>query len=166
MTLATAVHRHCLFLMLTVPSCMHPLRTGPDGWQVNPEYDGVSTPRDAQAFLTMEWARVRSRLKRTGAKSWGIRVVEPHFDGVPHWHALMWVEGGQMPLADAMRVCQGDSSKGTICVMAATAEGVGSINRYIAKCAAPDDRSVIVWAARWGFRLFQRFGIWPEGGAA
>ena len=164
--MSRAIQRHCLFLMLTVPSSMHHLRTGPDGRQANPEYDGVSTPRDAQSFLNMEWARVRSRLKRTGAKSWGIRVVEPHFDGVPHWHALMWVEGGQMSLADAMRVCQGDSSKGTISVMAATAEGVGSINKYIAKCAAPDDRRVIDWAATWGFRLFQRFGVWPEGGAA
>jgi len=166
MTLATAVQRHCLFLTLTVPSSMHALRMGLYGRQTNPEYDGVSTPRDAQSFLTMEWECVCARLQSSGAQCWGARVVEPHFDGTPHWHVLMWVEGGQMSLADAIRVCKGDSSKGTISLMAAVAEGLGSINKYIAKCAAPDDRRVIDWAATWGFRLFQRFGVWPEGGAA
>lgn len=163
---SAAIQRHCLFLTLTVPSSMHPLRMGPDGVHANPEYDGVSAPPDAQSFLTMEWARVRNRLKRAGAKAWGIRVVDPHFDGTPQWHGLMWVEGVQLSLPDAMRVCLGDNSKGGISVMTATAEGVGGINKYIAKCAAPDDRRVIDWAATWGFRLFQRFGVWPEGGAA
>lgn len=164
---ANTTASHCLLLTLTAPSRMHALRVGPHGREANPEYDG-STPRDTQAYLRKTWACIRASFKRHGAKCWGIREVEPHFDGTPHWHVLMWVEGGDLSLADAMRVCQGPATdtKNTICVMAPPHEGVGYISKYLAKCVAPDDERVSSWAAVWGLRLFSRFGTWPEGGAA
>lgn len=162
---SAVTHRHCLFMTLTAPSRMHVLRMGPNGRQPNPEHDG-STPQDAHIYLKMMWVRLRTRLKRQGMQCWGIRVVEPHFDGTPHWHALMWLEGAPMSLEDVMRICRDSSFGGSICVMEAAAEGLGYLDKYLAKCASPNDQRVSVWASAWGFRLFHRFGIWPEGGAA
>ena len=91
-----------LFLTLTAPSAMHRMlskewrsKGEPDTADAykaikNPRYDGVSSPRDAQQWLTGQWAKVRSTIKRKGIDTYGFRVAEPHHDGTPHWHALLW----------------------------------------------------------------------------
>lgn len=74
------------FLTLTCPSRFHStLRNG----RRNPKHDG-STPREAQLWLRTMWARARAKLKRMGVEFFGFRVAEPHHDGCPHWHALLW----------------------------------------------------------------------------
>lgn len=57
----------------------------------NPKYDG-STPFEAQAWLCATWARLRAKLDRDGIKLLGFRVAEPHHDGCPHWHMLLWLK--------------------------------------------------------------------------
>ncbi len=92
-----------LFLTLTTPSAMHPMlskvwrkKSDPSDTASaykairNPRYDGVSTPRDAQKWLTGQWAKVRATLARKDLPIYGFRVCEPHHDGTPHWHALIW----------------------------------------------------------------------------
>lgn len=49
-------------------------------------------PRDAQKWLCGTWAKARSKLKRDQIEFFGFRVAEPHHDGCPHWHMLLWVE--------------------------------------------------------------------------
>lgn len=79
-----------LFWTLTTPSRFHSRdhRTG----KRNPRYQAGATPRDAQLWLRERWALVRSRLKNRGARLMGVRVAEPHHDGCPHWHALIWCD--------------------------------------------------------------------------
>lgn len=85
-----------LFWTLTTPSRFHAVRVGGKTAahrpRSNPLYDGISTPRDAQMWLRTMWARARAQLARLGVEVYGFRVAEPHHDGTPHWHALLWVK--------------------------------------------------------------------------
>ena len=75
-----------LFTTNTCPSRFHSQRRGGG---VNPNYDG-STPADGQKWLSTQWARLRAKLAREGLPIMGFRVAEPHHDGCPHWHMLIW----------------------------------------------------------------------------
>lgn len=77
-----------IFATVTAPSAFHPqLFHG----GANPRYAGA-TVREAQDWLCTTWARVRSQLDRDGVKYFGFRVAEPHHDGTPHWHMLLFVK--------------------------------------------------------------------------
>lgn len=90
--LAGALGHRGVFLTLTAPSRFHAvLREGGR----NPRHDG-STPKDAQRWLCDTWARARAKLHRAGVAFYGFRVAEPHHDGCPHWHALLWAAPGQL----------------------------------------------------------------------
>lgn len=84
------------FFTLTCPSHFHAVQSGGKGPKArprpNPRYDGISTPRDAQLWLRQQWARVRAACAREGIAMYGFRVAEPHHDGCPHWHALIWFD--------------------------------------------------------------------------
>ena len=83
------------FITLTCPSRFH-ARTADQAGRVveNPRYDG-STPREAQAHLTRTWANARAKLHRLGVRVYGFRIAEPHHDGCPHWHLLLFVQPDQ-----------------------------------------------------------------------
>ena len=91
---ATAEKHPGLFFTLTVPSRFHAVKVGArasrGGPRPNPLYDGKSTPRDAQLWLRVMWSRARAEMSREGIEVYGFRVAEPHHDGTPHWHALLW----------------------------------------------------------------------------
>ena len=78
----------CLFLTITAPSKYH--ATNKNG-RKNKRSQGFN-PRETQQYLTKQWARCRARLKREEVNFYGIRVVEPHHDGTPHWHASIWLK--------------------------------------------------------------------------
>ena len=75
-----------LFTTNTCPSRFHSQIKG--GGQ-NPKYRGA-TPADGQKWLSTQWARLRAKLARDGLPIVGFRVAEPHHDGCPHWHMLIW----------------------------------------------------------------------------
>lgn len=87
-----------LFLTMTVPSRFHAVivggKTAAAKPRPNPRYDRVNnpTPRDAQMWLRTMWARTRAMMARLGIAAYGFRVAEPHHDGTPHWHCLLWVK--------------------------------------------------------------------------
>jgi Bacteriophage replication gene A protein (GPA) len=76
-----------LFVTVTAPSYFHPQRFHGGA---NPNYGGA-TVREAQQWLCRTWSRVRAQLDRDGVRYFGIRVAEPHHDGTPHWHMLLFV---------------------------------------------------------------------------
>ncbi len=167
------------FYTLTTPSRMHAcLKRGVN----NPKYD-KTTPRQAQDYLTHLWALMRSELHRQGISLYGFRVVEPHHDGTPHWHLMLFMpeehktvvrqimqhyaflENPDEPGAKDHRfkALSIDPNKGT---------AAGYIAKYIAKNIdgyglnqTPDDKTateaaerITTWANTWGIRQFQQIG--------
>ena len=91
--------RDCgLFITLTTPSKYHPLKTTGAGSSpiFNQKWDQHAfTPKDAQRYLVAVWAKIRTTFKDRNLKVYGVRVVEPHHDGTPHWHMMLFTPAAQ-----------------------------------------------------------------------
>jgi len=85
------------FITLTLPSRFH--RTLSASGEVNPKHDDSSV-RDGHRYLSQQWARCRAYLDRHGVVAYGFRIAEPHHDGTPHWHVLLFVSPGHAQLAN------------------------------------------------------------------
>ncbi|MCG6368927.1 replication endonuclease [Vibrio fluvialis] len=76
-----------MFLTLTAPGKYH--NSYQSGGFI-PHWNGAS-PKQTQGYLNNVWQRIRAKLDREGIRWFGLRVAEPHHDGTPHWHLLLWV---------------------------------------------------------------------------
>ncbi|WMS91367.1 replication endonuclease [Pseudoalteromonas sp. HL-AS1] len=76
--------------------------TCPSRFHANSSKWHGETPKDAQNYLTQTWARARSKLKRRGLKYFGVRVVEPHADGCPHWHMMLFMPKNKLQEVNAI----------------------------------------------------------------
>lgn len=78
-----------LFVTVTLPSRFH--CTHSQSGKRNARFDG-STVAVGQRFLCKQWSKLRSYLKRNGFEIYGFRIAEPHHDGTPHWHLLLFMD--------------------------------------------------------------------------
>lgn len=78
-----------LFLTLTLPGRFHPHPTSKTF--LDREWTPREGPRTAWTRLQGDWALLRAHLHNHGVDTFGLRVAEPHKDGCPHLHALIWV---------------------------------------------------------------------------
>lgn len=83
-----------VFLTMTLPSEFHEMKQGKNGKLVpNPKYNGT-TPKEAVKILTKQFAKLRqdrSLKELTKAQRMYYRVNEPHKDGTPHTHILLFI---------------------------------------------------------------------------
>lgn len=75
------------FYTVTAPSKYHAVHSG--GGFVS-QWNAAS-PRQTQKYLCGVWAKARAAFSRAGISVFGFRVVEPHHDGTPHWHMLLFM---------------------------------------------------------------------------
>lgn len=179
----------CDFITITCPSKYHATRYLPAKKTriANPKYQGFS-PRDGQQYLVKVWSRVRAEFQRHGIKPVGFRVAEPHADGCPHWHMLLFIErkkSGDMWRVIRKHACKEDAFE---LVTKNAFEGrfdrkvidpeqgsaAGYIAKYIAKNVSMtgiDDfdndqggsitealERAVSWSRVWGIRQFQQQG--------
>ncbi len=169
-----------VFFTLTCPSKFHAQLHG--GGR-NSKFNGA-TPREAMEHLNDMWGQIRAKWSREGIKAYGFRVCEPHHDGTPHFHFILYfhpddIERAKRVFVDYAFKVDGlesgadkhrcdvidiDPKKGT---------GAGYIAKYIAKNIDgfeldTDDEAgvsakdgavrVLAWASVWGIRQFQQIG--------
>jgi len=177
-----------LFLTVTCPSRMHKWNSAGNGKVFeNAKYDGT-TPKEAQAYLSKCYARIRAKLARYGVSVYGFRIVEPHHDSCPHWHILMFCEpwakrriisvfrsymladSGEEKGADVHRVKVEviDWSRGTAAgyvakYVAKNIDGTHVENDLFGNPAIEAAARVEAWASTWGIRQFQQIGGAPVG---
>lgn len=181
---ATENGHQALFLTLTAPSQFHAQHS--QGGQ-NGKWNGAS-PKQTQAYLNKVWAQYRALLKKRAIKFYGMRVAEPHHDGTPHWHLLMYVakehveEVSRLFREKALEL-DGDEAgaKKHRCKVELCDPGKGSATAYIVKYISKNlgglgetdyvsdevdglsfkDNAgrVRAWASMWRIRQFQFYGV-------
>ncbi|GLS03478.1 hypothetical protein GCM10007860_06220 [Chitiniphilus shinanonensis] len=145
------------------------------------------TARDVQDYLCRLWARARAQFKKHGITPFGIRVTEPHHDGCPHWHLLLWVAKDRATKMLAIlraKALEEDGTEAGAAEHRMTVEeidprkgsAVGYISKYLAKNIDghrmdTDDESglsaehgadrVAKWASNHRIRQFQAMGTPP-----
>lgn len=186
-----------LFITLSAPSKFHPMRQVKNqrGQLVrveeNPKYKGA-TPRDAQAWLNKTWSLIRSALDRLEIRCYGFRVVEPHSDGCPHWHQLLFFSAENIEQVKSIfkkyslrtDADEAGAAKYRLKIVLIDKErgsAAGYIAKYISKSIdgshIDDDllgnsgfeaaERICAWASSWGVRQFQQIGggsvtVWRE----
>lgn len=89
-----------MFITLTTPSKYHPTRQVGKGEsktvQLNHGWNETAfTPKDGQRYLCRIWSLIRTAFKDNDLEVYGMRVVEPHHDGTPHWHMMLFCKPDQ-----------------------------------------------------------------------
>ncbi|MGR7256860.1 replication endonuclease [Klebsiella aerogenes] len=175
-----------MFYTLTAPSRYH--STHVQSGKRNDKYRDAS-PRKTQKYLCKVWSRVRAKWGREGIRTFGFRVAEPHHDGTPHWHLLLFLRPEEAECATAifrkhaLREDGGEpGAQEHRFTVTPIDEKFGSATGYIAKYISKnidgygmdgelDDESgqpvkemakrVRAWASRWSIRQFQQIGGAP-----
>lgn len=168
-----------VFTTTTCPSSMHARHR--ESKRRNSKYDDT-TPKQAHQYLCGQWVKTRSAFDREGINPLFVRISEPHHDGTPHWHTLIFVkpehktklieimrhyalerDGNERGAKESRFKCEDiDPAKGS---------AVGYVIKYIAKNidgknvgfdyesngedAANTVERVTAWARTWGIRQFQ-----------
>ncbi len=176
------------FYTLTAPGHMHSsLKRGIK----NPNFTGES-PLEIQAYLRKTFELIRSKLGRLGISPYGFRVAEPHHDGTPHWHFLLFIPEEKRKIVRAvfseyaLRISPNEKGAKdyrfkAITIDSSKGSAAGYIAKYIAKnidgafiqedldggSAKKSARNIDAWASTWGIRQFQQIGgpsvtVWRE----
>lgn len=82
-----------IFITRTMASKYHAMLA--KSGELNPKYEGA-TPREAAEAMGESWQKNRTALNKAGIFPYGFRMAEPHHDGCPHWHMMLFIKADQV----------------------------------------------------------------------
>nr|WP_319552560.1 replication endonuclease [uncultured Vibrio sp.] len=107
--IAQESNHDAVFFTVTAPSRFHCVSNG----IVNPNWINADKPdaKQAHAHLMSVWSQLRKFLDKNKIKVYGMRIVEPHQDGTPHHHLLLFMEKAHRKLVinEFRRLAMADS---------------------------------------------------------
>ncbi len=185
---AKSQEHEAVFYTLTCPSKFHRYTLQGKRAVDNPAYADYN-PRQAQNYLNTIWKRIRAKLKRDNLQVYGFRVAEPHHDGCPHWHMVLFMRPSDVLEVNAVirdyALREDGDEKGAVKhrftvkrIDPAKGSATGYIAKYVSKNingfevgmdyeggmdAADSSKRVLAWASLWGIRQFQQLGGAPVG---
>jgi len=151
------------FVTLTAPPNMHSNpKNGNNSW------DGT-TPKEANEWIQLAAARAEARMRKEGIIISGFRVVEPHDDGCPHWHILVFTHKANFPgIEDAYRYQdEWMDDAGMKFVVGDDSRSAASsyMTKYILKSISAIEKiggeagAIDAWYSTWGIRKFAFLGL-------
>ena len=185
-----------LFLTLTTPSKYHAMsiRKRANGSRYafpNPKFNGTD-PRQANDYLCDLWSTIRAEWNRRDIYPFGFRMAEPHHDGTPHWHMILFIPENRMIEASYVfqhyalredsdeagaeeyrsKIVYIDPTKGSAAgycakYVAKNIDGFGLDADLYGRDAIQSAMRIEAWASTWGIRQFQQIGgpsvtVWRE----
>lgn len=90
-------------LTITTPSRMHPTTSAGGHRRQNSNYDETIV-REAHRWAMDAWARWRAALGRRGIDTLWAIGAQPHHDGTPHYHAVVWAQAADWPEVERLAV--------------------------------------------------------------
>ncbi|GAA6173912.1 replication endonuclease [Colwellia sp. KU-HH00111] len=175
------------FYTLTSPSKYHAYSNG----KANPKFNG-STPKEVNDYFNNNWKLIRSALQKKNIHPYGFRVVEPHHDGTPHWHLLLFMHPDDVQTTRSIfskyALQEDGNERGAkehrfdmTSIDPKKGSAAGYIAKYISKNidgsdldddlygndAKPAASKIDAWSSLWGIRQFQQIGgpsvtVWRE----
>lgn len=151
----------------------------------NKRYDNSSVI-EAKDYLNLQWKRLRSRLSKLKIDYYGFRVVEPHHDGTPHWHMVVFTKSAQHKMLNnclTNYIVGSDPSKEALLNISISDKKKGSVCGYLIKnisheidfsgkqnsAEASDEKLLRIysWGSLWKLHQFEPFGgpkvsMWRE----
>ncbi|MDW5417465.1 replication endonuclease [Iodobacter sp. CM08] len=95
---AQALGYRAYAITLTAPGCYHRCTSVGEKPQLklilNKKWNGFSQQQTA-SYLTTCWAQCRTQFSKADIHFMGLRTLEPHKDGTPHWHLVFFVKPQQ-----------------------------------------------------------------------
>lgn len=87
--LAQDLNHEAVFFTVTSPSRFHAVSKG----QVNPNWISAGSPtaKEAHQYLMGVFTAFRKSIDKRDIKLYGMRIAEPHQDGTPHHHFLLFM---------------------------------------------------------------------------
>lgn len=176
------------FYTITSPSKMHAVLSS---GKPNPKFND-STPKDVNEYFNNIWKLIRSALHKKDIQPYGFRVVEPHHDGTPHWHLLLFMHPNDVSTARSIfskyALKEDGKERGAkahrfkaVYIDPKKGSAAGYIAKYISKNidgsdiskdlygndAKPAASNIDAWSATWNIRQFQQIGgpsvtVWRE----
>ncbi|MER1725641.1 replication endonuclease [Enterobacter bugandensis] len=184
-----------MFITITTPSKYHPTRQVGKGdkktVQLNHGWNETAfTPKDGQRYLCRIWSLMRTAFKDNDLQVYGMRVVEPHHDGTPHWHMMLFCKpeqrkqvteimrryalkedgdekGAEAQRFEAKHLNQGGAAGYIAKYIAKNIDGYaldGQVDHDTGKPLTDTAAAVTAWASTWRIPQFKSIGL-PTMGA-